>query len=102
MISILSLSSDGSSYSDPGLNGSAPGMTFLGIACKTGNIETIKWIINSMNMKPSGNNDPESQEIPLLHKIYDLFFIGIGQENEIPPISVATNPALDFLLHEGI
>ena len=76
-------------------------MSFLGIACRTGNIETIKWIVSCMNKKPIGKKDSESQEKPLLQAGYDLFFKGIGLENEIPPITVATNPALDFLLHEG-
>ena len=65
------------------------GKSFLGIACKTGNIETIKWIVSCLN---------ESYG-PVI--TYGIFFKGIGPENEVPPITMATKPALDFLLHEG-
>ena len=81
---------------------SAPRMKFLGIACKTGNIETIKWIVSCINKKSSGKRDLESQKESLIQTDnYDIFFKGIGSEKEIPPINVATNPALDFILHRG-
>jgi hypothetical protein len=79
---------------------SDPEMSFLGIACRTGNVETIKWIVSCMKRRPTGKKDLESQEEPLLQAGYDIFLKGIGLENEIPPISAATNPVLDFLLDE--
>jgi hypothetical protein len=76
-------------------------VSFLGIACKTGSVETIKWILSCMNNKKNGKKELESQKEPLVLVDCEIFFKGITQEKEIPPISVATNPALDFLLHEG-
>ena len=78
-----------------------PKMSFLGTACKTGNIETIKWILSCMKKNPTMKKDLESQEEPPLQTDYNIFFKGIGLKNEILPITLATKPVLDFLLHEG-
>ena len=73
-------------------------MSFLGIACKTGSVETTKWIINCMNNMQNGKKNIESQEESPVLVDYEIFFQGLVQEKEITPISVATNPALDLSL----